>query len=143
MRQYKKQIPAAFVSLALLALVWSSSSSCSSTTGPTNANDTIHLVSMQGNVNLTSLTTVDTVDLRLTCGCPFQLTNTGGTGDTTAFIVTYLAMDTSKVTPHRLLIKLNPNVAKHGAYGAGYVYSAVDHLGGTDYCSLLLTATLP
>ena len=140
----QSRIPFVVTSLALLLLVWSGASSCNHATDTTsNSNDTIHLVSLQGAINLTNRTTVDSANLILTCGCKYRLNRLGNVGYTDAFSVTYLDDDTSFITPHHLLIQVRPSAAGNSHYLAFYNFDAVDHLGGTDSYTLQVSAQLP
>jgi hypothetical protein len=110
-----------------------SNSSCES--NPSSAPDTIKLsteVFLAPGVS-------DTDGLRLTCGCEFKLNLMQSGGDTSAFRVTDLDTMSTMKTPHHILMQVTPGF-KSGQYNAWYAFWAVDHLGGTDYDTLQLSA---
>ncbi|HWF43972.1 MAG TPA: hypothetical protein VG537_04965 [Candidatus Kapabacteria bacterium] len=114
--------------------------SCTTSTD-TGTTDTIHLVASPATVALTSTTTIDTVQLRLSCGCPFQLKVAGTSSDDTSFIVTYPFPMDFDTTPHPVTIQAKPT--SKGQHSAWILYSAVDHYNVTDYDTLHLNSNLP
>ncbi len=139
---YYKVIMKKLLGIGLL-MAWgfflaASNSSCSSTTTP-SAPDTIHLAFKTPAPNFTSIGTVDTSLIWLTCGCSFVLNMDNSGGDTSAFQIVDLDTMTTKISPHNLQVQVKPGTAS-GTYAAWYAYSAVDHLGGTDRDTLQISA---
>jgi hypothetical protein len=131
-----------FIGVAFLLIVPAMGAltvSCTTSTD-TGTTDTIHLVASPATVALNN-TTIDTVRLRLSCGCPFQLKVAATGGDTAAFIVAYpFAMDFD-TTPHPVTVQAK--ASSSGQHSAWILYSTIDHYNVTDYDTLHLNSNLP
>ncbi len=115
---------------------------CQSTTAPSTVNDTIRLISMQGDLNIFTKDSIWSADLELTCGCPFQLQLTAEGGDTSAFLISFDSLLTSKITPHTVRVSVKPEAPGIHLYSAWLAFAAVDHYNNTKYDTLRILGNL-
>ncbi len=104
----------------------------------TGTTDTIQLVT---NIDTAKLIPgkSDTVNVWLTCGCPFAL-NVAGQGG--YFVMSRLADDTSRITPHKLIFSLSNTFPANQHQMIGSIgLSAVDHFGNTKTTTLYLSGS--
>jgi hypothetical protein len=130
----------AAILFAALAALSSSSCSNSNSTTENGSNDTTHLELSRQVIVLKSSDSLptDSIQIWLSCGCPFTLTKAGEGGDTNQFSVISLTPNMSRVTPHYLspLAQFEEVVTPASAW---FAFSAVDPWGKTQYDTLFLS----